>query len=461
MTTKFFYTMLLTLVLTTLTISCFCAKVDYTQETKDIYKIDNYKISQKYPAIKAKTPLAKAVNKEIKEILDNSDNNILSKLPNKRHEVEYSAYSTFKVTYSEDKLFSAVIDLSEYTGGARPDNYSRVVNFASNGEQVNRVTLTNLIKSDKASIDNLKYMLVSGINKQRKTYKLNPIDDMDILNENLESFIITPMGINWIFDYTTAGAYYKSVYNVTLDWRELSDILRPNNIATDIIEAYKTMIRINGDIVLPNNQTAPEDAKLQIKLVWVLTDPTRAPKVLETIEKPFARNSVPFDIAFDWKNLDDRNEYQVQFNILLEDSVAYSNSEIMTLTSQGWPKDTMIAMEDIDSQKINAGDTANMGYIRIKTTINHVEKIILPETTYVEYRILDGNTIILKKFESFRMNPKFVDITFSTKKLAKDKDYQLVMLLKDGKETMFSSDPITFTTTTWNQIPKHIRLIGR
>ena len=319
--------------------SCFSATVSFVQKSKDINKA-NYRIDQKYPYLTARTPLAKAVNKEIRKILDNSENNILSALSNKTHEVEYSAHSTFQVTYSDYKLFSAGIYLSEYTGGTHPDNYSRVVNFASNGKQVSRVTLTDIIKSDPDSINNLKELLM------RKTTIFNNINE--ISDESLETFLITPSGIIWIF-------HDDRVYNVMLNWNELSDIQNSNAITYNLITPNKTFVtsnktnvRIDGDAFLLDNVIAPKGSKLQIRLVWILADPSRAPKVIRTYEKPFIGNSVPYNLVFDWRKLDEKNEYQVQFNVIYKNDIVYNSALTMVLSVQGWPQDTLVALKNIN-----------------------------------------------------------------------------------------------------------------
>ena len=339
-----YLTLLFILMLAIIGGSCFSATVSFVQKSKDINKA-NYRIDQKYPYLTAKTPLAKAVNSDIKRILDSSTNTILSSLENKTKSTKYYSHSTYKVTNSDNQLFSAVIYLSEYTGET-PKIYSRVVNFASNGKQVSRVTLTDLIKSDPDSINNLKNMLIMGVNEQRRSKNLNPIND--IQDKYLESFVITPFDVNWIFDYNTVDENYNRDYNITLNWRELSDILNTNTIAYDFVATNKTKIRIDGDAFLLDNAIAPKGAKLQIRLVWILTDKSKAPKVMQTYERPFVGNSVPYNLVLDWKNLNEKNEYQVQFNVIYKNTIIYDSAATMVLSIQGWPRDTLVALKNVN-----------------------------------------------------------------------------------------------------------------
>lgn len=176
-----------------------------------------YKININYPITKFNN-----VNKDIKTMLDNIIKNFVD---NSKRNIMLNLYYTLYITYEEYKynnIISYIFKVSEFTGGAHPNNYLKSIRFDYDG---NIITIDTLIFNDKN-------ILIKLSNESRKILlSKDEFKSDDIINmvldgtrpnkDNFENFALTNNGILVFFDYYQVGPYYYGVQKVLISYDKL------------------------------------------------------------------------------------------------------------------------------------------------------------------------------------------------------------------------------------------------
>ena len=434
---------------------------NYTSKTLSKHKTGEYKVDLKYPYLTGTTNLDKTVNKYINDTITHCSNFIINLAKSKQdyqQAQEYFTVSDFAVSISDANIFSGYIRISEYTGGAHPDTATKTMNyFNMPNKKVKEISYKDILKSDKTSLENLDDLLITKINAEKKSKEIEEL--ITSIDPALyDSFIIEPNGIRWIFDPYGVGAYYEGIYEIFIDWKELSSLLIPSQL-TELSDIYVNKVRISGIVAIDDAKSVPSNAVCRISLAKAFTDTSNIANIIQLYEIPFKDNSIPFDVMFFYKNLDKNGEYVVRFDILYDNIIEYTNENTIPVSYYGWTNDTPIVLQNVNTKIKAEKKYEDLGYVRFSGTAYYLERMLMPPDSYLEFRIMDKDKIYAKKFTHFQGVPADFDITFPAKNMTSEKEYGFIVLLRNGEDTLFKSDIYYFTKSNWQDISNDIRLI--
>lgn len=176
-----------------------------------------YKININYPITKFNN-----VNKDIKTMLDNIIKNFVD---NSKRNIMLNLYYTLYITYEEYKynnIISYIFKVSEFTGGAHPNNYLKSIRFDYDG---NIITIDTLIFNDKnilIKLSNESRKILLSKDEFKSDNIINMVLDGTRPNkDNFENFALTNNGILVFFDYYQVGPYYYGVQKVLISYDKL------------------------------------------------------------------------------------------------------------------------------------------------------------------------------------------------------------------------------------------------
>lgn len=176
-----------------------------------------YKININYPITKFNN-----VNKDIKVMLDSIIKNFID---SSKRNIMLNLYYTLYITYEEYKykdIISYIFKVSEFTGGAHPNNYLKSIRFDYDG---NIITIDTLISDDKnilIKLSNESRKILLSKDEFKSDNIINMVLDGTRPNkDNFENFALTNNGILVFFDYYQVGPYYYGVQKVLISYDKL------------------------------------------------------------------------------------------------------------------------------------------------------------------------------------------------------------------------------------------------
>ena len=440
----------LTLIIMLFTLSLFAYQVEM-KEIKEV-KDKDWEITVAYPSLKDDSKAVKSINdtieKEIKDGVEEFkmdcyfDDEYRPSFP-----FEFESLDDSEVTLNTNSIFSDVVHVMSYTGGAHPNCGFYTFNFVIEEDVAKRLSLTTLFGND---LEKVKDLLLPLINKERKLRT-----EMDLVLEKLEDdmladFSMDPFGVNFIFPQYCIGAYAEGEYIISVPWEDLAPFIR-NATIKKYIDNTKARVNVSGKVVLDDGAGFPYGAKIVVSLL-MKTDPMSVKKTPLTLEsKVFlpeqGENTFPFKVSYDFTDLAGK-EYLIATDVYFSDVLAFKNTEEIPLTEKG--------LKDYDFVVKHAtGETADKwGYIRLKSTVVPDDEGIIPYDSYYEFRLYDKNFKLVKKlFMPMNILPCDMDITFDTKDL-KDNEYYFDVLIAREGETYYENHTEYIISKTKQTLPK-------
>ncbi|MBQ7257167.1 MAG: DUF4163 domain-containing protein [Abditibacteriota bacterium] len=445
----------LTLIIMLFTLSLFAFDVEM-KEIKDI-KDKDWIINVTYPFLKGDSKPVKTINesieKEIKAGVEEFkeecyfDDEFRPSFP-----FEFESLKDSAITLNTDKIFSAVVHVMTYTGGAHPNCGFYTFNYIVEDDAVKRLSLTTLFGND---LEKVKNLLLPLINKERKLRT-----EMDLVLEKLEDdmlvdFSMDPFGVNFIFPQYCIGAYAEGEYIISVPWEDLSPFIR-NATIKSYIDNKKARVNVSGKVVLDDVAGFPYGAKIVVSLLAKL-DPMAAKKTPLVLEsKVFlpeqGENTFPFKVSYDFTDLIDSKEYLIETDVYYSDVLAFKNMEEIPLTEKGLKEYDFV----VKHASVETFD--KWGYIRLKSTVVPNDEGIIPYDSYYEFRLNDKNFKTVKKlFMPMNILPCEMDITFDTKDL-KDNEYYFDVLIAREGETYYENHTEYIISKTKQTLPEEIKV---
>lgn len=175
-----------------------------------------YKININYSITKFNN-----VNKDIKVMLDSIIKNFVD---NSKRNIMLNLYYTLYITYEEYKykdIISYIFKVSEFTGGAHPNNYLKSIRFDYDG---NIITIDTLISDDKnilIKLSNESRKILLSKDEFKSDDIIMVLDGTRPNKDNFENFALTNNGILVFFDYYQVGPYYYGVQKVLISYDKL------------------------------------------------------------------------------------------------------------------------------------------------------------------------------------------------------------------------------------------------
>ncbi len=181
-----------------------------------INEVFKYKINITYPITKYIK-----INKIITEMISNILNEFISiSKRNKQLNFYYTLYITYD-TYMYKNLTQYIFKISEFTGGAHPNNYIKTFRFYKD----NIINIDDLVNNDKNILSKLsentrKIFLSKDMFKDNSLISM-VLDGTRPNKSNFKNFIFTNNGLLILFDYYQVAPYYLGIQKVIIPYNKL------------------------------------------------------------------------------------------------------------------------------------------------------------------------------------------------------------------------------------------------
>jgi len=399
---------------------------------------EEYIINIKYTYICDATKFADEVNLKIKDMIDfrvkSFKESLLKSKPASISTLDGKAF----INLNNKNIFSGEIYYYQYDGGFHPVIYTDVFNY--DVSSIEKINIQDIFGSD---LEPIKKEIVDRINKEKIKRGEKPIDGF-YLGVFMDRFSLNSYGIKWFFDAGLLGAFKEGAYNVEIDYDTLSKYFSKDCKIKSFVDNKLARVNLRGSIVLDDKKELPNNAKCVMQLVSDSSVLDEFDVVLPTFEQ-----------NIDLTGLDTNKKYEIITEILFDDVVAYRNTNKMPVDINGW-NNTEVVLHNIFADDIKNNKLENIGYMRIAGKVGYLEPVMLLSSV-LEFRLMDKDKVVCTKSLPFECNNMNYDITFPTKDL-ENKDYNLVILLKEKDTYLFKSmDDIKISKTNWNT-PIYIRL---
>lgn len=418
----------------------------------------NMTIKIDYPFLKGNSKAASKINGDITNALIESVKEFKDICKgNEMAGVSFGFESLDKdnVTLNTNSIFSCKIHVMSYTGGAHPNCDYYTFNYIIKDDVATEVELKNIV--DLKRLGNYILPLINKEKKNRIEDNYEELKEMDL--EAFGEFTLDPFGLNVIFPQYSIGAYAEGEYIFPIYWENIKQIVN-NETLLEYVNDKSQHNNIDGVIKLSDGSSVPSNAKLIMNLIWI---PTNKPmKVLESktysLEK--GDRSVNYKNSYNWTDKSDKNEYEITSELYFDNVLAYNNVDVMPLTSQGWPKDVEISIDNIYSKEIKEGNFATIPYIRLNGKLVGKTDDYFELGTVCEFRIINNkNKVVKKVFINIDLLPYMFDIAFDNKDLNEDL-YKLKILISKDKKVLYESSLYNFSRKDWS-LPEKIDLIKK
>lgn len=435
-------------------------------------KAGKYSIDLRYPLLKSEAGFAAAANKDIKESYDSfakGFREILGEVDyGPEMEMELTAEPT--VTLNRAGAFSVRSLVYSYTGGAHPNTVTYCGSFIDGVSKPLR--FADLFRPDAKK--DIVALLKTPLDEERR----ERIGDPDLPDEEkqvdpeyiegcIDSFVLTPTGVNWIFDPYAIGSYAEGRYEALLSWTELKPYFKPNKVIAGLTADFESKVRVKGSVHLPYEYGLPAGAKLKAGIMDMKK--ARAAAAEDDIEACFQLFELPldwgqvqyFDLLFD--EADKKNAEGYEFAVC----VVYDGAQGEFVRVQCPASGLLDSPVELNKKQVRDSSlapdyTKEWNYLVYECKAVYVENIKLGSDPYVEVRLMDGDRILRKQFtKEYLFNPAEIAVCFDARDLENGRDYSLKVLLRNEKGTLFESEPLEFRRDDWTTLPEDIRLIRK
>jgi uncharacterized lipoprotein YbaY len=242
-------------------------------------------------------------------------------------------------------LVSGYLAEESYTGGAHGNAffYPRTIGVINRRVQV--LTLKDLLSPVARPYDLLTRAVLPALNAQKKARGAGPIAVLD--GKLVESFMVTPTGITWLFAPYSAGPYSEGGYIVKIPFTALRPWLNPNGPLKPLLLGGGT-VQPSSTVTLVGTVTYRERIALDPKATLELrlsNTPTGAPGAVFVKKAMPAKNPpIPFTLEFDTRITPNVPMYYLQVDILLEGKRLFRNPELIPVPRTGWtaPREILV-----------------------------------------------------------------------------------------------------------------------
>ena len=420
------------------------------------HKDGKYYIDFKYPVITSGEEYAKASNRDHYADKDKSVKDFTEITGDILEEAdlpyELELDNTVTVTLNREDAFSTRDQVYFNTGGAHPNTVTLCRTYLKGLPGC--VTAKDLFTDTDKAAALMKPML----DAERRERISDPEADEDTLTvdinnirDSIDSFVISEVGVNWIFDPYVLGSYAEGRYEALLTWADLKDILKPNPVTEALCREFGKKLYLTGAVALPMEEM-PKGSCLQAVM-------RSGDTVLQTlpIDEDWGRE-IPFALLFD-KPASDRKNCSITVEMLFDGQKGYAGT--LPAESAEGVRAELKSVEGY-AEKIKEGNTETVPYMLYSCKAVYVEKLVPGRGAYLEARLLDGDRILAKRFsKEYLFNPAELSVCFDVSGLETDKEYYIRVLLRDGDKVLFESEKQPFTRGSWTKMPQNIRLIKK
>lgn len=142
----------------------------------------------------------------------------------KFHTGEYYYDGQAKVTLSKPNLISGYMAMSNYVGGAHGMNWPEPINVALINGKPGMLKLAHLLKKGVDPMQTISPFVIEKLRAQGAAWvESGEVKALD--KKQLESFVITPKGLHYMFEPYAMGSYAEGQYHVELSWKEVDEFI--------------------------------------------------------------------------------------------------------------------------------------------------------------------------------------------------------------------------------------------
>lgn len=187
-------------------------------------KKGRFSIDVAYPIFPNAHPLAKLtndlVNKTIKASISNFKKDFAEFYDSDRPEWDLTIESI--ISRNDTKVMSILFYRTDYTAGNHPNTHTDVINVAVIKNRAQSITLADIASPNTTSYRILNDLVLPKINDARLKRTNDSENTLTELPESFATnFIISKIGLTFIYDAYTFGSYSEGNYDIKLSWAEL------------------------------------------------------------------------------------------------------------------------------------------------------------------------------------------------------------------------------------------------
>jgi len=186
-----------------------------------------YKTSARTPVFSGSGVVAKLANRTIASDAARSQAAFAAEVkkygkPRYQNELGIS----FTVGIARPEMISVLITTFSDTAGAHPNTLISGLTFGIKGGKASRLLITDMILSGSEPMEDLQALLLALLLKQKAMWVMDgTVRKID--SDSLNSFVVTPAGLTWVFHPYAMGPYVEGTFTIKVPWIDLHSIIDP------------------------------------------------------------------------------------------------------------------------------------------------------------------------------------------------------------------------------------------
>ncbi|MCS6918286.1 MAG: DUF3298 and DUF4163 domain-containing protein [Fimbriimonadales bacterium] len=206
-------------------------KVSYRAERQN--QGDFYSIDLRIPSFPAEQPVGALANREVEMIVQRFKRDFLQAMQENR-KLNFRTGAPFQlqiratISIARANLVSLYLEIFQWTGGAHPNTYYRVVNVGLVNGKPRVLKLQDLLTQGASAQEVMTrvYQRLEEVKRQRDPSGEPFMPEGGVPREYWNSFILTPTAIVWVFEPYAVGAYAEGKFLIRLSYNELQGLVR-------------------------------------------------------------------------------------------------------------------------------------------------------------------------------------------------------------------------------------------
>lgn len=195
---------------------------------------DHVEITVTHPILEDSSPFLQALAKELDqraahewELQSNEAKQALAEGALAGGPTRYESKIELSPHYLDDHIASFVIEDYEYAGGAHGNATTSAITYDFEDGTLRELALDDLFDLEKG-YDVLSDAVMNGLRKAGASNVLNN-SVTQVTLEQMSRFVVSPQGLTTIFDPYEMGSYAEGAYRVTVPWKQLAGVVKPNS----------------------------------------------------------------------------------------------------------------------------------------------------------------------------------------------------------------------------------------
>lgn len=192
-----------------------------------------YTASISYPVFKGDTPVVDFANNALAERANRLMAEFKKAMPRTRTAAPSEALVSTSISFYTTELITGVMSSYMFTGGAHGNSFSLPYNFAIVNGKPKELKFSDVFRPGTG--DTVSQRVLAKLKGVERASFIADGSVSSMTADQLNRFIITKVGVKFLFDHYELGPYISGAFNVTLLFSEIDDVLLPNGPACCLI----------------------------------------------------------------------------------------------------------------------------------------------------------------------------------------------------------------------------------